>query len=230
MAGPFYFSGLDLGQLSDYSALVTLEQTTRPDPDNPGKSLNHFDVRHIHRWKLQTPYTQVVADLRDWFAGTVLRGSPLIVDRTGVGVAVVDMILGADVPADVRAYTITAGSKPGDGTVPKIDLVGVVMAALGTDRLRFARGLEYTATLTEELRAFRMKVTADRNETFAAWRERDHDDLVLALALALWYGERNAGSDHPFGYDTSPTAMNDAPGLHNNYRGGGGWYSRPENW
>jgi hypothetical protein len=32
---------------------------------------------------------------------------------------------------------------------------------------------------------WRMKVTADRNETFESWRERDHDDLVLALALAL---------------------------------------------
>ena len=33
-----------------------------------------------------------------------------------------------------------------------------------------------------------MKVTADRNETFGAWRERDHDDLVMALALALFVG------------------------------------------
>jgi hypothetical protein len=31
-------------------------------------------------------------------------------------------------------------------------------------------------------------VTAAANETFEAWRERDHDDLVLALALALYVG------------------------------------------
>ena len=33
---------------------------------------------------------------------------------------------------------------------------------------------------------FRVSVTSDRNETFAAWREKDHDDLVLALALAVF--------------------------------------------
>jgi hypothetical protein len=35
-----------------------------------------------------------------------------------------------------------------------------------------------------------VKVTADRNETFSSWRERDHDDLVLALAPGVWMGER----------------------------------------
>jgi hypothetical protein len=40
-----------------------------------------------------------------------------------------------------------------------------------------------------ELLAFRAKVTASANETFEAWRERDHDDLVLAVATAAWVGE-----------------------------------------
>jgi len=42
--------------------------------------------------------------------------------------------------------------------------------------------------LTEELSLFRAKVTLAANETFEAWRERAHDDLVLALALALYIG------------------------------------------
>jgi hypothetical protein len=33
------------------------------------------------------------------------------------------------------------------------------------------------------------KVTASGNEAFAAWRERDRDDLVLALAMACWLAE-----------------------------------------
>jgi hypothetical protein len=37
-------------------------------------------------------------------------------------------------------------------------------------------------------------VTPDRNETFASWRERDNDDLLLALALAVWYADRHPGS------------------------------------
>ncbi|HVS39959.1 MAG TPA: hypothetical protein VMS17_30655 [Gemmataceae bacterium] len=28
-----------------------------------------------------------------------------------------------------------------------------------------------------------------RYETFEDWREREHDDLVLSVALACWYGQ-----------------------------------------
>jgi hypothetical protein len=42
--------------------------------------------------------------------------------------------------------------------------------------------------LAEELLLFRVKMTLSVNETFEAWRERDHDALVLALALALYVG------------------------------------------
>ena len=41
-------------------------------------------------------------------------------------------------------------------------------------------------TLTSELLNFKVKITTVGNETFESWRERDHDDLVLALACALW--------------------------------------------
>jgi hypothetical protein len=38
--------------------------------------------------------------------------------------------------------------------------------------------------------AFQVTVTKSGNETFAARSERDHDDLVLAVALATWWGKR----------------------------------------
>jgi hypothetical protein len=44
------------------------------------------------------------------------------------------------------------------------------------------------SALAEELAAFRVKITLAGNETFEAWRERDHDDLVLAVAMALYLG------------------------------------------
>jgi hypothetical protein len=48
------------------------------------------------------------------------------------------------------------------------------------------------ATLVEELLAFQVRVTAAANETFGAWREGRHDDLVLAVAVAAWAGEHLA--------------------------------------
>jgi hypothetical protein len=38
--------------------------------------------------------------------------------------------------------------------------------------------------------AFQVKITAAGNETFESWRERDHDDMVLAVVLACWAASR----------------------------------------
>src|SRR5262249_44593858 len=51
------------------------------------------------------------------------------------------------------------------------------------------RGLREAATLTRELAAFRMKPSSSAADTLDAWRERDQDDQVLAVALAVWLGE-----------------------------------------
>ena len=43
--------------------------------------------------------------------------------------------------------------------------------------------------VARELGTFTVKITSSANETFEAWREREHDDLVLAVALATWGAE-----------------------------------------
>jgi hypothetical protein len=60
-----------------------------------------------------------------------------------------------------------------------------------TRRLSFSRRLPMLDVLMEELKNFRVKINlATGHESFEAWRERDHDDLVLAVALGCWVGER----------------------------------------
>jgi hypothetical protein len=39
-----------------------------------------------------------------------------------------------------------------------------------------------------------VKITPALNETFEAWRERDHDDLVLSVGLASWLAENVPGA------------------------------------
>jgi hypothetical protein len=46
-----------------------------------------------------------------------------------------------------------------------------------------------TDTLVRELEDYRVKITPAADETFNA-REGAHDDLSLALALAVWVGEQ----------------------------------------
>jgi hypothetical protein len=94
---------------------------------------------------------------------------------------------------------ITGGTKvlrEADGYwhVAKRELVSGVLAVLQSGRLKISTGLREARTLTKELQAFRSKINVNTgNESFTAWRERDHDDLVLATALALWHGEKGRG-------------------------------------
>ncbi len=48
--------------------------------------------------------------------------------------------------------------------------------------------------MIEELQNFRIKFTRAGNDTYEAWRESDHDDLVLAAAMAAWFGEKKSYS------------------------------------
>jgi hypothetical protein len=48
--------------------------------------------------------------------------------------------------------------------------------------------LPFREILLTELENFRVKINVNTgHETYEAWREREHDDLVLATALACWY-------------------------------------------
>src|SRR6185295_18926469 len=87
----------------------------------------------------------------------------------------------------------TTGGADGSTHVPKKELVSTLQVMLQGRRLRIAQGLAEALTLEQELLNFKVKITAAMNETFATWRESQHDDLVLAVALAAWRGEREPG-------------------------------------
>jgi len=189
---PTYVLGLDLGQRRDYSALTLDEIHDRGTP-----AASHH-VRHLHRWPLGTGYPTIVADVAALVGRPPLdRSGVLVVDRTGVGVPVTDMFVQAKLPIRLVAVTITAGHKAArqeDGSwhTPKRDLVSTMAVLLQSARLKIAPGLAEAETLRAELENFRTKVTAAGNETSGVaeeWRAGRNDDLLLATALACWYGE-----------------------------------------
>lgn len=166
-----YFAGLDLGQAADYSAWVVTERTVPQQWDSTFRFAvpagpARFGVRHIHRWHLGTSYTQVVADLKAHYAKPPLQNSTLAIDRTGVGRGVSDMVALAGVEAHCRPYTITGGSRPQAGTVPKKELVACIQVPLQERRLTFADKLLMTDVLQKELEHFKVKITESRNEQF----------------------------------------------------------------
>lgn len=66
-------------------------------------------------------------------------------------------------------------------------LVSNVRRLLGAGRLKVAEGLPDAGVLLRELVDFRVTVTAKANETFGAGSHGGHDDLIVAVALAVWW-------------------------------------------
>ena len=69
--------------------------------------------------------------------------------------------------------------------MPKLTLVSRLQALLHEARLKIQRELAEAETLVRELQDFRVDYTAAGHLTFNA-RTGKHDDLVLALAIAVW--------------------------------------------
>jgi hypothetical protein len=187
-----FIAGLDLGQAVNYTALAIAEVS---ESHESGRRRKEYTFRHLQRWQLGTSYTQIVEDLGDLLCQ--LDPAPcLVVDGTGCGRPVVDMIRRARLPvAKLAPVLITGGANTGftEGYwhTPKRDLAGAVVTAFEGRRLHIVPKLREAATLTRELQTFTVKINvATGAESFEAWRERDQDDLVLAVALAVWYGDR----------------------------------------
>ena len=185
-----YIVGLDLGQAQDPTALAVIERSRASD----GAS---YAVRHLKRWPLRTAYTEIVEEVTQLLQRPPLQNTvaALVVDATGVGAAVVDLFKAVSLGADgLVPVTITAGAdaqkdEQGGWRVPKRDLVGVVQVLLQNQRLRIAAALPEAETLLRELEGFRVRISAAGRDTYGAWRDGTHDDLVLAVALACWYAE-----------------------------------------
>jgi hypothetical protein len=76
--------------------------------------------------------------------------------------------------------------------VPKRDLVGTVSVLLENQTLRIGNAGPFARPLMEELLRFRVRIDpVTSHDSYSAWREGgDHDDLVLAASIALWWGNR----------------------------------------
>jgi len=204
--------GVDLGQARDFTAIAVIDAGA-PLPATPGgRAVRSYQLRYLERIPLGTPYTAVVDHVLTLLRRPPLTiATPLVVDKTGVGIAVVDMFRAGSVRypgVRPRALTITGGdatttTDPYDVRVPKRDLAGLLVALYESQRLKMAARLELAPLLITELVNFKVKInTATGNDTYEAWRESVHDDLVLAVAIACWYAE-NMTAQRPYGGATA---------------------------
>jgi len=185
--------GLDPGQRRDPAGLAVLDG---------------FDILHLERvlglsyprlaervavLLAQLPPASLVAGGQPRCAGyadrmtaaaAAIRATPIVVDATGVGRAVVDLLEALHLTP--IAATLTGGSKVHvrgrEVMIPRSALFQPLQAALEAGRLRVAEGCPYAGELARELLAARGGPSGAESRGAG-----HHGDLVTAMALAMWW-------------------------------------------
>ena len=208
-----FFLGLDLGQQADPTAIAILDRlegpetqktevwkTIKADARRTGEirvqltepGLASFRCGYLERLRLGTSYPVVADHVLALLDTEPLKGqTQLVVDATGVGRPVVDMLLQRGLKP--TAITITGGDSvtyDRGWRVPARDLIGSVQVLLQTDRLKFSAGIPAVPQLVQELLSFRVKINPLTAHDSYGNREGQHDDMVFAVAVAAWWGLR----------------------------------------
>lgn len=201
---PLLVFAVDFGQRSDYTALTINQITTTPNDmrEMAKDAMVQWRPKHelvdIRRWDLMTPYPQIVRDLRRMYDDPRITNyeKHLIIDVTGVGVAVNDTM--REHKFEPTCIYITSGHSwhvervRGLGVqfnVPKRELCYKVAVIFDDGRIDICSELPLAKAMRDELLNFKVKITSSGNDTYEAWREGDHDDIVLSYAVGAWWVE-----------------------------------------
>lgn len=186
-----YYFGLDIGQAQDYTALTIGEKVRVKQNEQNEQNILQYHARHAERFPIGTDYIEIVDKLWERINGVGILDYIVLVDATGVGKPVVDMMRKRGiklVPIVITGgITETFDTALGGWRLPKRNLVSSLQIMLQDGQLKLARDMDFAPKLIDELLKFKIKVTAKGNDTYEAWREGDHDDLVLSLAMSVWY-------------------------------------------
>lgn len=212
MIGEALLGGLDLGKRSDFAvhAVVGRRQLAQP----MAKRKFRYQLRYLNRWELGTPYTalregdeSIIGDVKTRYEKPPLLNTPLAVDFTGVGMPVVEQMVAQRVRARLHPVLIVSGvtmktpreTDDRSWHVPKVDLIGNMIILLEANLVHWQGpgkkgALPLITAFEKELSAFREFITRKKNTTYDT-AGSEHDDIILAVALALWIGEHAGTGD-----------------------------------
>lgn len=184
-----FYAGLDLGQARDFTAMAILERSQKEC---------RWELRLLHRFPLGTAYPSLVESMRDIVRRPPLLGNvQLVIDATGVGRPVLDIFRKGNMGHGVVGVSIHGGDAVSKDPsisgyrVPKRDLVSNLQLLFQQRLLRIPTDLRESEILIQELRSFRVQISDAGHDSYGAWRSGEHDDMVLAVALAAWLGQRH---------------------------------------
>ncbi len=192
-----WFISADLGQANDYTAISLTQRIITGygvrGLDRRGERALY--LRHIERIR-GVEYPAIVDRLKSIYLSKALekKMKSVVIDYTGLGRPVYDMMIQAGFFHSLNAVSITGGNETtSTGThynVPKRDLVSTLQIELQNNRLHIASGLKEKEALIEELSNFQTAISAAGHDTYNG-ANGVHDDIVMSVAMGVWLACRN---------------------------------------
>ena len=196
--------GVDVGSKVDHSAVAIVEAEDRG-------GVEHYILRQVQRAPLGLSYDEIVPWIAEGVRVTVSMADGLVlllVDATGVGLPVVDLLVSAgaeplpvyftmgervivtgDPGPGIRDLAKRDTRKPGDikVSIGKYALVSRMQALLNNNRLHMLRDDPAVAEMVEELLAYEIRpnISNEDVDQYGAFEVGTHDDIATALGLAV---------------------------------------------
>ena len=190
---------LSLGNAANPGAVVVVDPRTEFErlQDEDGEwswdSENFFDVTHTERFPAGHPVSAVVTRVSEIMSDKRLaKNCHLLLDISLTGAAPVRVLERHGLYPKVIELT-NSGSEESSDRVPLRDVIGAAKVVQETDRLKVAKELEHASALATDLLAY-VPPTSNRGIDLRGGR---NNDLVHALAVALWWADDLTWGDWP---------------------------------
>lgn len=191
--------GVDLGKSVDSTAIGIIHHTVRGLDTGQANHVNmtwrqdmvqRFDLVHLQRLPLGMNYVSQAHAIDEIMHREPLKsaGAELVVDQSGVGVGVVDL-MEANGLRPIRLQITAGAEETREGRIHRVAktiLISRLEAAMHAKELHVAAALSEAESLRDELKDFQRHVTASGANTWSA-RAGKHDDIVLAISYGIWW-------------------------------------------
>jgi len=207
--------GVDVGKEVDPTAICVIEKcdgvidhgsdherhTNQTEALGLQKKAERWRVVHMERIPLKTKYGEVIRHIAGLLATPQLQADPdenrsageLVIDAGGAG-GVAEMFIDnglKPISVIIRGGLDTNWKGRNRFTVAKEELIGLLDARLNHDRfpLTFSTQLTEAEAFKAEIADFRRNVSGAGRMQYEA-RQGRHDDMILSVALAVWFLSR----------------------------------------
>ena len=206
-----YCLSVDLGSEKDYTALSLIKRVekirddnipsynSRPIREEPVIVVSELHLIRMDRIQLKTPYPVIVRGIKAIVnSPNYIDNIALIVDQTGVGGVVMQLLYQAGlapIGITIHGGNNVTTSKDNYG-VPKRDLAMALLTAYQMKQVKVPPPsiMPIIKDYEEELQNFIMKINKETGfDSYEAATERVHDDLVMSMAMGIYWINKTHG-------------------------------------